>query len=168
MGKSTRGTHFFVAFPNTAGLVQVARLKCLSDINYTSGTRAVKQGECLDDLKPNKKPDELNEGSLSGTLQFDYDDPVHLEFINFAEDPDAENYALAVGFPDADETVIPTLGTDGEFVLPEGRTWRSGRGFVASNGLGATVGADFTAPVSFVTNPGFMLVPKVPDPAPGG
>ncbi len=161
MGKSTRGTHFFVAFPGADGIVKVARLKCMSNLDYTGGTRGVKQGECLDDIKPNKKPDDMQEGSLSGTLQFDYDDPIHMEFINFAEDPDNDNYPLAVGFPDGEDE--PTLDVDGEFILPGSRTWRAGRGFVSGNNLSAQVGADFTAPVSFVTNPGFFLYARDDD-----
>lgn len=161
MGKSTRGTHFYIAFPGEDGVTKVARLKCMSNLDYTAGTRAVKQGECLDDLKPNKKPEDAQEGSLSGTLQFDYDDPVHIEFINFAEDPDSENYPIAVGFPDGISE--PTLGPDGEFILPLTRTWRAGRGFVSGNNMSAAVGADFTAPLTFVTNPGFKLFVRVED-----
>lgn len=165
MGTSSRGVHFFVVVVGNDGEKKLVRLKCISDLNYQSGSTPVKSSQCLDDVEPKYDPGESSEGSLSATLQIDINEPGHMEFINFSERKEKYRLPIAVGQVDGDSE--PTLGPDDELVYPPDRTWRAGYGFVASNGWSATAGSDQSVPVSFTVDPGFVFLMKEPDEEPG-
>lgn len=153
MSVLTQGTQLFVIDPefdsNGAG---VREIECITTFNPGGNPADQIEDTCLSATTRSYRPGLRTPGQATGSLNADPANASHLRLYDFSEADPSPTLQFVVGWSDGpvdangDPTAIPTLDSNGEFVLPSTRTWFKFSGYVSDFPF------DFTANTVVVTN----------------
>jgi len=156
MSTKSQGTWLFTKLPDSPTVI---RIKCVTGLNYSGGNRATKPNVCLDDDDAINEPGDLEAGTLSPSININPKDAGHVALWNFHQQKQGQNLHWVVGLSDGDAE--PTVGQDGEFDLPETRTWMPYFGFIQTYGFDVQARADYTSSLTIMLSGTIPIIPKV-------
>jgi hypothetical protein len=131
-----QGTDFYYIDPVTGDLNTV---ECVTSIDGAGSTRGtVSVPSCISDTKAvaQKLPGDLTPGTMTIGVNADPKIESHLRLHELLSSTDP--FPIAIGLSDGarnddDESLVPaTIGSDGDFDLPTGRSWLVTKGFVSA------------------------------------
>ena len=153
MSVLTQGTQLFVIDPqfdsNGPG---VRRIECVTTFNPGGNPADQIEDTCLEDTTRSYRKGLRTPGQATGTLNADPQNESHLRLYDFSEDDSIDILEWVIGWADGplngdgEPTALPTLDSNGDFELPNTRTWFRFRASVTDFPF------DFTANTVVATN----------------
>lgn len=129
MSKLAQGTHVFFIDPND-GTPAVVQVKGVTAFNPGGAPATQLDDTTLEDLVYMQyKAGLRNPGQASITINTDEVTEGHYRLHELSELPQSPNLKWAIGWSNGTEP--PTLDIDGNFELPDTRTWTTYEGYVS-------------------------------------
>ena len=154
MAIKTQGTQLFFIDPLNNSVVAI---HCATGISGFSAPRGQIETTCLEADSRTYQPSMRTPGALTVNLNFDPTNASHLRIHQLYEDG-VENIKFALGWSDGSD--MPTVDTNGEFTLPETRTFSAFDGYFVDVPLEFALSAAVTSAVSLQVSGTVVIVPK--------
>lgn len=128
MSVLAQGTEIFYIDP-TASEPQVMRVVCATSFDPGGNPADQIEDTCLEDTTRSYQPGLRTPGQATLSINADPCNASHLNLYELSQTDPSPVLHWAVGWSDG--TSEPTIGPDGDFELPEDRTWFVFDGYVA-------------------------------------
>lgn len=128
MAVKTQGTELYFIYPGDSEGEVVARAVCVTSIDGLSAPIDQIETTCLEDEDAEYEAGLRRPGTVTFGINFDPQEESHLQLHELYENKTKVNWVL--GFSDG-KGIAPTgIDSDGDFVLPDTRSWLTFRGYV--------------------------------------
>lgn len=129
MSVLSQGTHVYFSNPLASGGPEVVRVECATTFDAGGNPKDQIEDTCLEDSSRSYRPGLRTPGTASIGLNSDPENDSHIALYDLFSDPSNPEVQWAVGWSDG--TDAPTLDSNGDFDLPDTRTWFVFRGYVS-------------------------------------
>lgn len=159
----TQGTDLFFVDPDTD---QVMDVGCVTSIDGVDSARDQIDTTCLKNGDRTYEAGLGTPGQASFGLNTDPSDPVHVRLYELKQAGTTLNWVIGWGDgprqPDGSINLPPTgVDSDGDFILPTGRSWLRFDGYQASFPFTFALNAVVTSAVGLQISGSQILIPKV-------
>jgi len=158
MSVLAQGTHVYFIDPND-GTPQVVQVECATSFNPAGNPADQIEDTCLEDSDRSYKPGLRTPGQASLGLNSDPTNASHVTLHELSQMNPSPTTKWAIGFSDGAEA--PTLGSGGDFDLPETRTWFTFEGYVSDFPFDFAQNSLVTSEVTIQRSGGSTWIPKV-------
>jgi hypothetical protein len=153
-----QGTELYVVDPGDSDGNPVLDVGCVLDISGIDSTNDENETTCLADLARTYEAGLATPGEASFTLQFDPANPTHVRLHELKKLGVTLKWAL--GWSDG-RGIAPTgADTDGDFILPNTRSWIEFDGFMKNFPFQFARGEQVTSAVNIRMSGDPILTPK--------
>lgn len=159
----TQGTSLFVLDPENDTVLDVG---CVTALDGVDSTRDQIETTCLNSGDREYEAGLGTPGTATFTINIDPSNPVHIRLYELKQSGETLKWAIGWGDgpkqPDGTINLPPTgVGTDGDFILPTGRSWLLFSGFLSSFPFSFALNSVVTSNVGIQISGSQILVPKV-------
>lgn len=164
MAVRTQGTDLFFLDPDTD---QVMDVGCVTSIDGVDSARDQIDRTCLKNVDRVFDPGLGTPGQATFGLNTDPSDPIHVRLFQLKQRGDTLKWVIGWGDgprePDGTIDLPPTgVDSDGDFILPDGRSWLLFNGYQASFPFTFALNAVVTSSVGLQLSGSQALIPKAP------
>lgn len=117
MAVKTQGTQVFIIDPELSSGPQVLTIQCAISIDGIDGSREQIEVTCLEDIARSYEAGLITPGTMSVTIQADSRNESHVRLHELYVS--GAKFAVALGWGNGGDA--PTIGSDGDFNLPDTR-----------------------------------------------
>ncbi|WP_289105813.1 phage tail tube protein [uncultured Halomonas sp.] len=154
----SQGTHVYFIDPND-GTPQVVQVECATSFNPGGAPADQIEDTCLEEFERSYRPGLRTPGQASLGLNADPSSASHVTLHELSEMNPSPVVKWAIGWSDGSDA--PTIGSDGDFDLPETRTWFTFEGYVSDFPFDFQQNSVVTSEVTIQRSGGSAWVPKV-------
>ncbi|MGQ8880774.1 phage tail tube protein [Delftia sp. NA_296.1] len=163
MSVKTQGTDLFGIDPETNAILDVG---CVTAIDGVDSTRDQIETTCLNSGDREYEAGLGTPGTATFTINIDPSNPVHVRLYELKQKGLTMKWAIGWGDGprNADGTItMPPTGvdSDGDFILPDGRSWLTFQGYLSSFPFSFALNAVVTSAVGIQISGSQVLIPKV-------
>lgn len=163
MSVRTQGTDLFVVDPDTDTVLDVG---CVTSIDGIDSARDQIETTCLNSADREYEAGLGTPGTATFGINTDPSNPVHVRLLALKQAGTTLKWAIGWGDgprnPDGTITLPPTgVDSDGDFVLPTGRSWLTFQGYLSSFPFSFALNAVVTSTIGIQISGTQVLVPKV-------
>jgi hypothetical protein len=150
---------YFVDPENNA----VIKVGCVTGITGLTAARDQIETTCLDSAARTYEAGMATPGAAQFTINFDTADPSHIRLHELYRTGTIIEFAIGWSDftpPPPADGPVPTVDSDGEFVLPAGRSWITFDGYIADLPFDFALNTVVTSNVSIQVSDFPVLVPR--------
>ena len=162
MSVLSQGTHIYVLSPLGSGAPEVVQIKCATTFSPGGNPADQIEDTCLEDSSRSYRPGLRTPGTATMGINADPTNESHLLLHELSETDPSPIVKWAVGWSDG--TAAPTLDSNGDFDLPDTRTWFVFEGYVSDFPFDFAQNTVVTSEVSIQRSGGSSWIPKVVTP----
>lgn len=155
MSKLTQGTQVYFIDPADDSVVTV---ECATSFNPGGAPADQIEDTCLEATDRSYKRGLRTPGQATLTINADPTNDSHVRLHELSEDDTVDNIKWAVGWSDGSNA--PTVDSNGDWVLPTGRTWFDFEGYVADFPFDFQLNAVVTSQISIQRSGGATWTKK--------
>lgn len=160
----TQGTDLFTIDPETGEVLDVG---CVTSIDGIDATRDQIETTCLNSSDREYEAGLGTPGTATFGLNVDPSNPVHVRLYELKQAGVTLPWAIGWGDgprqPDGTINLPPTgVDSDGDFILPTGRSWLTFQGYLSSFPFSFALNAVVTSSVGIQISGSQVLIPKAP------
>lgn len=159
MAVLAQGTQVYMIDPADSSVVAI---ECATAFNPGGAPADQIETTCLEDSTRTYARGLRTPGAASLTINADPQYASHIRLHELSETDSQEYIAFAIGWSDGIDE--PTVGVDGDFELPDTRTWFTFEGYLADFPLDFAANSVVTTEVSIQRSGGSAWIPKVVTP----
>lgn len=154
MSMKTKGTRLYLIDPRNN---QLSTIECPKSVTGLGLSKPQLDETCLDSDTITFGPGMATPGTASVVLDFDTAKDSHMLIDDLEENDVTAKWAL--GFSDG--TAAPTVGSDGDFVLPTSRSWVIWEGYISDVPLDFALNANVAQTFQIQTTNRRRIIRKV-------
>lgn len=163
MAVRTQGTDLFFIDPDNG---QVMDVGCVTAIDGIDSTRDQIETTCLNSGDREYEAGLGTPGTATFAINVDPRNPVHVRLYALKQAGETIKWAIGWGDgpkqPDGTINLPPTgVDSDGDFILPAGRSWLTFQGYLSSFPVTFALNAVVTSNVGIQISGSQVLIPKV-------
>lgn len=159
MSVLSQGTHIYLINPLASGGPEVVQVECATTFSPGGNPADQIEDTCLEDSTRSYRPGLRTPGTATMGINADPTNESHLLLHELSETDPSPIVQWAVGWSDG--TDAPTLDSNGDFDLPDTRTWFVFEGYVSDFPFDFAQNTVVTSEVSIQRSGGSSWIPKV-------
>lgn len=159
MSVLSQGTHVYLISTLGSGAPEIVQVECATTFSPGGNPADQIEDTCLEDSSRSYRPGLRTPGTATMGINADPSNESHLLLHELSETDPSPIVKWAVGWSDG--TDAPTLDSNGDFDLPDTRTWFVFEGYVSDFPFDFAQNTVVTSEVSIQRSGGSSWIPKV-------